>query len=324
MIVPQFWSEAKSVVRREGKQATIMRFGWSDVSEADAHEHAETRVSEAVSRYKAGEDLRRIDHKVKYNGAEGLPIREEIISRHDDAVLTRNSYGAMCINTPDVMFTDIDVDVDRNETVTMTTLAILFAIAAGTGWYFGSWLIFLALGVVAIALSEGIGTTIYQAARSARGNPYTKTLERVEAWSSENRSWHLRVYRTPKGFRILVMHDTFEPRSDAALDFMRALKSDKLYALMCRNQNCFRARVSPKPWRIDIEHIRPGSSVWPIKDEHLGRRRQWVEEYNRASTDYASCRYVRSFGSTSEDRKCVYIRDIHDELCKSNSQLELA
>ncbi|MEQ1893799.1 MAG: hypothetical protein ABL998_14750, partial [Planctomycetota bacterium] len=34
--------------------------------------------------------------------AEGVPIREEIVSEHDAAVITRNGYGARCLNTPNV------------------------------------------------------------------------------------------------------------------------------------------------------------------------------------------------------------------------------
>lgn len=45
-----------------------------------------------------------------YNGAQGVPIREEVLERHGDTVITRNGYGAKCLNTPDVLFADVDFD----------------------------------------------------------------------------------------------------------------------------------------------------------------------------------------------------------------------
>ena len=114
MIVPEYWSEAKERVVLGGRSRTLKRFGWSDVSESEALAHAKERVHEAASRLRAGKEVRTMDHKVPYNGAEGLPIREEIVSRHGDAVITRNSYGALCLNTPDTVFADVDIgDIDR-------------------------------------------------------------------------------------------------------------------------------------------------------------------------------------------------------------------
>ncbi|MGI0119775.1 hypothetical protein [Zooshikella sp. RANM57] len=110
MIVPKYWSESKITKNVNGKQVTIKRFGWSDISEAEANEHAKERVKDAEKLLDTKGDVRRIDHKVAYNGAEGLPIREEVISTHRDNVITRNSYGSLCINTPNVFFSDIDID----------------------------------------------------------------------------------------------------------------------------------------------------------------------------------------------------------------------
>jgi hypothetical protein len=30
------------------------------------------------------------------------------VSRHDHAIVTRNSYGPLCLNTPNVLFADLD------------------------------------------------------------------------------------------------------------------------------------------------------------------------------------------------------------------------
>src|SRR5262245_45571689 len=99
MIVPQFWAEARIQQRVEKRQVTVRRFGWSDESQADAQINADARAREALARILAGESLPRRERKRPYNGAQGVPIREEIVDRHGDVVLTRNSYGALCLNT---------------------------------------------------------------------------------------------------------------------------------------------------------------------------------------------------------------------------------
>ena len=110
MIAPQYWSESKIKKVVNGKQYTLKRFGWSDVSEFEAKKHADIRLREAEEILIKAGDVRRIDHKASYNGAEGIPIREEVISHHNNSVITRNTYGALCINTPNVFFADIDFD----------------------------------------------------------------------------------------------------------------------------------------------------------------------------------------------------------------------
>ena len=110
MIVPEYWAEARfQQPRGKGqKQITVRRFGWSNDSQAEAEQMAGRRAQDGLKRIAAGESLFRREPKIPYNGAEGVPIREEVLSRQDDVVITRNSYGAHCLNTPDVLFADID------------------------------------------------------------------------------------------------------------------------------------------------------------------------------------------------------------------------
>src|SRR4051794_33545978 len=110
MIVPQYWAESRVQYRQEGLQITIRRFGWSDTSQVEAQGNAEARAGEALQRLLSGEKLPRREPKVPYNGAQGVPIREEIVERHGETIITRNSYGARCLNSPNVFFADIDFD----------------------------------------------------------------------------------------------------------------------------------------------------------------------------------------------------------------------
>ncbi len=281
VIVPEYWSEAKERIVVDGKQRTLRRFGWSDSSEQDAFENAKERVADAVARARAGEAVRARDHKVPYNGAEGLPIREQIVSRHGDTVITRNSYGALCLNTPDIAFADVDVAAPGG---------ILM------GWVFSLF----------------------------RTDPFDKARARIEQFAVDNPDWLLRLYRTPKGYRVLVMHRTFDADKEPAFEFLTKLGSDPLYMAMCRNQKCFRARVSPKPWRIGMEHIKPRPGVWPINPARMRDRQDWVRRYDEKSHRFASCRYEATLGSGRADRKCEAVRAVHDKHCKADQDLALA
>ena len=109
MLIPDYWEEARRVVRRpDGRERTIRRWGWSLESPEAARRHADQRVAEAADRFLAGDDVPgRIARKAYGDGQ--TPIREEVIARFDRHVLTRNVYGATCLNTPDAAFADIDV-----------------------------------------------------------------------------------------------------------------------------------------------------------------------------------------------------------------------
>ncbi|MEM8816651.1 MAG: hypothetical protein AAGE85_12570 [Pseudomonadota bacterium] len=324
MIVPEYWAEAKEQIRIDGRRRTLRRFGWSDRSERDAAGKARERVRDAAERARAGEAVRRIDPKVPYNGAEGVPIREEIVERHGDAVITRNSYGALCLNTPDVLFTDIDVPERGNAGFAGIMFGLLLLAGVWFGMQLSAWWPLLAAFVVAAFISGPVARALRKGTDKFRKDPFAAAFARIEAYARANPSWLLRVYRTPMGYRVLAMHSTFDPREDAPFSFMAALGSDPLYVLMCRNQKCFRARISPKPWRIDMPHIRPRPGVWPVKREHMDRRRRWVEEYERKSAGYASCEFVATLGGGRESRDCERVRAVHDRYCKAESKLPLA
>ena len=102
-------SEIKEAIKvGKSKQITISRFGWSDISQEDAQNVAIKRIEEAFEQIEAGKDVIRKEERVAYNGSDGVPIREEIVAKYDDVIITRNPYGSLCLNTPNVLFDDID------------------------------------------------------------------------------------------------------------------------------------------------------------------------------------------------------------------------
>lgn len=325
MIVPEFWAEARVQKRENNRQLTVRRYGWSDQSQDDAQVMAETRAQEAFQRLWAGEHLEKYEPRVSYNGADGVPIREEILSRHGDVVITRNLYGAHCLNTPDVLFADVDLTPDTPGMLTCSTYLLLLILAIGHGLYQGSvaWVVVSILVVLVAGYS--IASAIHRVRLKLAGGPRHMALKRIHAFSQAHPQWHLRVYETPAGYRVLVMHQTFDPNSPEVAQFFDALGTDPVYVQMCRNQNCFRARLTPKPWRIGIQaHQPPRPGYWPVKPEHLPARQRWAALYQEKARNYAACHYRESLGFPNVDPKVEKVRALHDERCQSHTGLPMA
>jgi hypothetical protein len=325
MIVPQFWAEARLQTRDDGRQVTVRRFGWSDASEADAYRHAEERAREAMARIRAGERLPRRERKFAYNGADGFPIREEVLARVGETVVTRNGYGAHCLNTPNVLFADIDFPQPRGTWFTcLVCLAILVG-ACSLAYSQFSW------PGVFVAVVPTLILTGWLADRMNRKS-WEKTepliekvaRDRIVRFVESRPGWRVRVYRTPAGFRLLAVHRLFDPLEAEVEECFRELGTDPAYARMCRNQRCFRARVTAKPWRIGIdEHIRPRPGVWPIDPERMPDRREWVERYEVTARGYAACRFVEELGTGSFHATAVAVQRFHDELSRATSELPI-
>lgn len=311
---------------------TVRRFGWSNDGQNAAQEHADERAREAVARIEAGEEVVLRERKVPYNGADGLPIREEVLDEYldGDAVVTRNAYGARCLNVRDVLFADIDHDdpTARATVLGCTAAALGFVLGIVLTPLLGAPLI----GYVLIPPVTALGAAWIQAAVShaterARGGRVVSRMRTVERFVRTHPDWRLRVYETPNGLRLLAMHRTFDPEED--LDdierFFRAVGSDRTYRRMCRLQRCFRARLTPKPWRIGIgDHLRPRPGVWPVDPTRLDERRAWVRRYESASEGHAACRLLAVMGSETVDERAAVVRDLHDELSGATSGLPIA
>jgi hypothetical protein len=323
MIVPTFWAEGRLQDRINGRQVTVRRFGWSDESQSAAQENADARVREALARIVAGETIPRRDLKRAYNGSEGVPIREEIVDRHGDVILTRNSYGALCLNTPDVLFADIDFDDQTNLTLLLPVLGVLLGGAVAIGWSINVRLGIVA-ALIALVICYPIAAWLHRLLLNAQGGPEQRARKRIAEFLNGHSDWHVRLYQTPAGLRVLVMHKTFDPTEAAVAECFRALGADPIYARMCIRQRCFRARVSPKPWRIGIRlHLRP-ATVWPVDPARLPERRRWIEAYEQAAQQYASCRFMEAMGSGVVHPAVADVQRIHDELCRAKDGIPIA
>ena len=307
------------------RQITVRRFGWSNASQAEAEQMARQRAQESLTRLVAGESLPRHEPRKGYNGAAGVPIREEILEQHGDVVITRNSYGARCLNTPDVVFADIDFSsAPRLRTVLLHGAVLVVAAALISAWLHSGLAVFISALVVLLG-TYPFAIATHQLLLRLRGGPEKAAMARLRSFLSRHPDWHLRLYRTPAGFRVLVMHSPYTAGDPRVREFFAALGVDPVYARMCLHQDCFRARVSPKPWRIGITgHLRPRPGLWPVHPDRLPLRQAWVSNYERIANRYASCRFLESLGSGTGHPQTEAVRQLHDHAAQALSQREIA
>jgi hypothetical protein len=313
MIVPNHWAEARSQHRSNGKQITVRRYGWSMVSETDAQSVAQARADEALQRIVAGEKLNRHEPKVAYNGASGVPIREEVLARHGDQVITRNAYGAHCLNSPNALFADIDFSPEGGLKSGFIAFAVLVAASLGTGVRMQSWGITLGLLFLSMIAAAPLAGLALRAVVAAKGGAQRIARDRIADFVSAQPSWNVRIYRTPAGFRVLATHQPFDATSEEVQRFFLAVRADPVYVRMCTNQNCFRARLTAKPWRICVSaHMRPRPGIWPVRPAMIAIRNQWIANYEARAAAYAACRYMESMGSGVVHESIKLAVDLHD------------
>ncbi len=92
---------------------------------------------------------------------------------------------------------------------------------------------------------------------------------------------------------------------------------------MCANQQCFRARLTGKPWRMGIERYNTGG-VWPVPEDRLPFRNQWIEKYEAIAKNYRAARFVTKLGSSRTTSRTEYVRQLHDDLARVTQDLPIA
>jgi hypothetical protein len=325
MIVPSFWAEGRAQHRQRDRQVTVRRFGWSDVSQADAQAMADTRAAEALQRAVAGQTLPRREPKVPYNGASGVPIREEIVERYGAHVVTRNSYGARCLNTPNVLFADVDADAGFPDWL----MQVIGLVGMGAGlyvWWRGHSIGVAALAWVAASVVVAVTAALVHMAAAGSVERRVRTArKRVARFVARNPGWSVRVYRTPSGLRVMATHRLFTPSDPAVAAFFDAIRVDRVYRQMCLNQQCFRARLTPKPWRIGIAaHMKPRPGVWPVAPSRRPERDAWIARYEERSQAYAACRFLEAVGPQATHIDVETVRRVHDDESRALRDLPIA
>ena len=131
----------------------------------------------------------------------------------------------------------------------------------------------------------------------------------------------VRVYRTAAGLRVIVTGVAASPGSDRARALLTELGSDPLYVELCSTHDSYRARLTPKPFRVGARAL-PVS--WPFADDGArGRYEEWVSQYDGRSSGHAVCRLVSVSGPEAGPDESRLV-GLHDTRCRVGERLPLA
>lgn len=124
-------------------------------------------------------------------------------------------------------------------------------------------------------------------------SPEDKLLGIVRSLCEQDSSLGARVYRTHNGWRIMLTGNDLAPASPRMKQLFAALHADPLYVAMCERQQCWRARLTPKPYRVGITRFpRPVDSESIYSPES----QEWIAKYESVCMGKAVCRLVDCMG----------------------------
>lgn len=332
MLIPRYWSRAESqATTPDGRPVRFHVWRGSRTSAAEAQALANEAVVRIADRIQRGQGF---PERYSYGDR---PLREEVVREMPaggaatdapDAALTRNSYGAVVLNAARAFFIDVDVPSAEGQSSSTSSSsstaagqnpvnAILDAVdslplPSGLKSIFGSFRQAVAPAAPAAP----------PAPPPAPADPQSAALGRLRQWVASHPEWRVRVYRTHSGLRYLVTHAPFAPTDPDAQAAMQALGADPQYVTLCAVQKSFRARLTPKPWRIGMDNP-PVTFPYESPMEE-GAMRQWEAAYDRASQGRATAQFVEELGGGSEHPDITPLRALHDEQTRATSGLPLA
>ena len=125
--------------------------------------------------------------------------------------------------------------------------------------------------------------------------------------TSKYRNHGFRIYETYQGARVIVLGRHFDPRNQATKKMMDEFNCDPLYTTLCNKQGCFRARLTPKPYRMKI---RPYKVNFPREGVDI-EFQHWLANYERESRNYTVCKFIEQIGVNHALNEAV---QLHDEI----------
>ncbi|HEV8146265.1 MAG TPA: hypothetical protein VGP79_07790 [Bryobacteraceae bacterium] len=300
MKLAKFW--ARGSEEFAGQRATAR--GWSNTSVEDAREVARKTAARVAQKLAAGGE------KGQYLYGD-RPLPEPIIREFVDAsgatraAVTRNAYGALVLNTRDMMF----IDIDRED-------AAPPAPAAET------------VQAVADLLSSGLRSLFGKSAPSPTPSPLpppppapVSAIPPEISAVIERHQLSTRVYKTAAGYRVMVTDARYSSDDTRTQALLQQFGSDPLYVRLCSMQQSFRARLTPKPWRCDMG-MPP--VTFPFETPQAeAQYAEWVRKYTAATRMFATCRFLDSTGDRVEPDFEELIA-FHDQETKAKSSMPLA
>ncbi|OAD24078.1 transmembrane prediction [Candidatus Thiomargarita nelsonii] len=125
-----------------------------------------------------------------------------------------------------------------------------------------------------------------------------------------------RIYETTKGVRV-IGKKYINPSEKNYTSLMRKLFVDWIYIQMSKKQNCYRARITPKPYRMRIRTIRIKSPLDCETNAYL----DWSKEYEQKSEKYSVVKLIKAIGQDFSHEPVI---KIHDRICNLHKNNKLA
>lgn len=121
----------------------------------------------------------------------------------------------------------------------------------------------------------------------------------------EKENLNFRIYQTSGGLRAIKTTKEWRPASWGTKRLMRSVYADPLYIGLCQSQECFRARLTPKPWRH--------SELAP-RDYNYESGQEWIN--SDYTEEVAVCKLLKG-NPTKVDSKFKAAIDYHDRVTKA-------
>jgi hypothetical protein len=295
MRIARFWiRESLDLKDSKGEIHRGEAWGWSETSEDEARRRGKSaaeRVAQWLLDMGRGPEPRR---SWEYYSLD-RPPREEIVQELKNAAgdttafISRNSYGALVLNTRDLMFVDVDFPSQQ-------------------------------------AAAVGLLKRLFGKPTPPPPDGEQAAVDRVRAWCTANSSLGLRLYRTAAGLRVALIGHPVEPNGDEARQILEELQSDPLYRRLCEAQECFRARLTPKPWRMTaVKRLYAPLQHYPFADAATeASYRAWQHKYDKTAPSFATCRLLETYGPVEMHPELASLVNLHDSLTGSEQPLPLA
>lgn len=287
MRIPTHWVRGEySGQDQQGRPRRFWAWGWSFCDLAEATAMAAQRARRIFDHFVQGQTPNTYDYLEH-------PLREEIVQSYGEsgetaAVITRNRYGSLVLNAANVCF--VDVDYPNTETK----------------------------GLIGSIKALFSAKKIREQAAAAQA----ETMQRVRQWATRNPRRSFRLYRTAAGLRMLMTDRLYEPNSAEVATLFDELGSDALYRKLTQKQECFRARLTPKPWRCDCKRP-PNRYPWETPKAEKAYRK-WQEGYERESKKWGTCHFIEAFGAEAADETIGGIIELHDQAACCGPEVKLA
>jgi hypothetical protein len=298
MKVAKFWVRERGFGEKsDGSEYQLVSWGGSNTSIEQARDTAIDKLRRWQANLRSGRALG------EYSYGERDQIREELIAEHYDengelvAAITRNRYGALVLNSANVLFADVDLP-----------MRVIYY--REPGW--------LGKLIGRLSGSKPEDNTRQAVQKKARDELRARFVQ----FQASHPTLCVRVYETAAGFRLVIANDLFSPDSDLAKQYLTELGSDPLYRKLCINQSCFRARLSPKPWRCGLS--KPSDSYPRETEASKASFKDWLARYESVSEKFVVCRQVDSLGGVANHPVVTQVLALHDEYCVKAARLKLA